>query len=691
MQPEPPQEMQPEPPQEMQPEPPQEMQPEPPQEIPPEPPVFEDASLQDQVDELPQAAQAHFELPAPVIEPVRARFDAPATIAPPEQRPERQERARVDADLLQRLLDNAGEISIFRARIEQQVNSVGFNLAELSQTVTRLRDQLRKLEIETEAQMLFRHQAEDTPAQSDFDPLEMDRYSNIQQLSRSLAETTGDLMSIQELLDNLVKESENLLVQQSRVATELQHDLMRTRMVPFQQNAQRIGRLVRQTASEAGKQVELHIEGGQGEMDRQMLERMMPVLEHMARNAVVHGIEGSEERTSLGKPDTGHITIKLRREGAETVIELGDDGRGLDLSRIRERAAQENMIGEEDALTDEQIMQLVFEPGLSTASEVTQTAGRGVGMDVAANEVRQLGGSIHIESRSGHGARFTVRLPFTMAISQALLVRMGDETFALPLTTVEGVTRIPRAELEQRMSGNNPTLEYGGREYPLQYLGALLGNPAIRIVDEHVAIPVVLVRAGEQSAALITDDLLGGREIVVKSVGPHLSTIRGIAGATILGDGSTVLILDLGALIRSGPAVKGLQLAEETDQRTFVLVVDDSITVRRVTQRLLERNGMRVMTAKDGVDAVTLMQEHKPDVILLDIEMPRMDGYEVAAHVRDDPRLKDVPIVMITSRVGLKHRARAIELGVNDYLGKPYQESQLLEAIEPLVAREVLK
>ena len=231
------------------------------------------------------------ELPTPVIEPVRARFDAPATLVPPERRAERQDRARVDAELLQRLLDNAGEISIFRARIEQQMNSVGFNLAELSQTVTRLRDQLRKLEIETEAQILFRHQAEETTSRGDFDPLELDRYSNIQQLSRSLSETTGDLMSIQELLDSLVKESEDLLVQQSRVATELQHGLMRTRMVPFQQNAKRLGRVVRQTASEAGKQVELHIEGGQGEMDRQMLERMMPVLEHMARNAVIHGIE----------------------------------------------------------------------------------------------------------------------------------------------------------------------------------------------------------------------------------------------------------------------------------------------------------------------------------------------------------------------------------------------------------------
>ncbi len=629
------------------------------------------------------------ELREPLVEPVRAGFAAPDYLVPPQQSGERPARARVDAELLQTLLDNAGEISIFRSRLEQQVNSVGFNLAELSRTVTRLRDQLRKLEIETEAQILHRHQAEEGPARGDFDPLELDRYSNIQQLSRSLAETTGDLMSIQELLDRLVKESDNLLVQQSRVTSELQHGLMRTRMVPFQSNAQRLGRVVRQTADEAGKNVELHIEGGQGEMDRQMLERLMPALEHMLRNAVIHGIESQDQRARAGKPDVGQITIRLKREGADTVVELRDDGRGLDLQQIRARGIEAGLLGADEEHSEAEIMQLVFEPGLTTATEVTQTAGRGVGMDVVANEVRKLGGSVQIESQAGQGTRFILRLPFTLAISQALLVKTGDETYALPLTTVEGVTRIARADLEQRLASDSPTLEYGGRDYPLQYLGALLGNPAVHLVEEHVAIPVVLVRAGEQSAALITDDMLGGREIVVKSVGPHLAAIRGISGATILGDGSTVLILDLGALIRSGAAAGVAELAEEVDRRTFVLVVDDSITVRRVTQRLLERNGMRVMTAKDGVDAVTTMQEHKPDVILLDIEMPRMDGYEVAAHVRDDPRLKDVPIVMITSRVGLKHRARAIELGVNDYLGKPYQESQLLDAIEPLVNRKV--
>jgi chemosensory pili system protein ChpA (sensor histidine kinase/response regulator) len=209
--------------------------------------------------------------------------------------------------------------------------------------------------------------------------------------------------------------------------------------------------------------------------------------------------------------------------------------------------------------------------------------------------------------------------------------------------------------------------------------------------EQDVTIPVVLVRAGEHSTGLVADELVGSREIVVKSVGPQISGIRGISGATILGDGRIVIILDIGALVRAEwrgrSQITPVPLKDRSDKRTFAMVVDDSITVRRVTQRLLERNGMRVLTARDGMDAVTLLQDNIPDVILLDIEMPRMDGYEVAAHVRNDPRLKDVPIIMITSRVGEKHRARAIELGVDDYLGKPYQEAQLLDAIAPLVER----
>jgi chemosensory pili system protein ChpA (sensor histidine kinase/response regulator) len=601
---------------------------------------------------------------------------------------ERVEMARVDADLLDTMLNNAGEVSIFRARLDQQVNSIDFNLAELARTVTRLKEQLRGLEIETEAQVLHRHQ-DIEPRRDDFDPLELDRYSALQQFSRALAETSGDVASIQGLLETLTREAQSLLTQQARVITELQNSLMRTRMVPFQRHVQRLTRLVRQAANDTGKRAELAVQGAAAELDRQMLERMVAPLEHMLRNSVVHGIEAPDRRALLGKPDLGRISISLERDGAEIVIVVADDGAGINVKLIREKAVALGLIDAHAKLTDEEAVQLILEPGFSTAGHVTQAAGRGVGMDVVATEVKKLGGGLFIDSTYGKGSRFTIRLPFTLAISQALIVRVAEETYALPLATVEGVVRLPRNIVARHLGKDAPLFEYGGQKYRFQHLGSFVGLGATRLPDLDVSMSVVLIRAGEHSTALVTDELVGSREIVVKSLGPQISAIRGIAGATILGDGRIVLILDMGSLVRSEWRARPTETAvlDQRDRRTFALVVDDSITVRRVTQRLLERNGMRVLTAKDGVDAVSLLQENLPDIILLDIEMPRMDGYEVAAHVRNDPRLKHIPIVMITSRVSEKHRARAIELGVDDYLGKPYQESQLLDAIEPLVNR----
>jgi len=463
---------------------------------------------------------------------------------------------------------------------------------------------------------------------------------------------------------------------------------MRTRMVPFQRHVQRLARIVRQAASDSGKRAELIVEGAAGELDRQVLERMLPPFEHMLRNAVVHGIESPDERLARGKPDIGRIRLELRREGAEVLVRLSDDGGGMNLRAIRDKGIALGLVGAEQPLSDEDAMQLILEPGFSTAGFITQQAGRGVGMDIVATEIKRLGGALNMESIAGEGTTFTIRLPFTLAISHALVVRTEQEYYALPLPTVEGVLRLPKAEVQAHLGADAPAFESGGQKYRFQSLATFVGLEPAPLPEQDVTIPVVLVRAGEHSTALITDELIGSREIVVKSVGPQISAIRGISGATILGDGRIVIILDIGALVRSEWRVRAPLVARDRgDRRVFAMVVDDSITVRRVTQRLLERNGMRVLTARDGMDAVTLLQDHIPDIILLDIEMPRMDGYEVAAHVRNDPRLRDVPIIMITSRSGEKHRARAIEIGVDDYLGKPYQEAQLLDAIAPLVER----
>ena len=598
--------------------------------------------------------------------------------------------ARVDAGLLEDLLAYAGEISICQSRLNQQMSLIQFNLEELGQTVTRLRDQLRSLEMETEAQILHRHQSE-LARDAEFDPLELDRYSAIQQFSRALAETTSDVNSLKDLLRNLASDTETLLAQHARTSADLQDGLMRTRMVPISHHVSRLERLVRQTASETGKQAELAVEGDSNELDRQVLEKMLPPLEHMVRNAVFHGIETTAEREAAGKSSVGRVTVRIDREGSEILIRVSDDGQGIDIKAIRTEAENQELVDASATITDEEAMQLILRTGFSTAGELTQSAGRGVGMDVVASEIAGLGGTLHIESKLGEGTAFTVRLPYTLSVTQALVVRVGPETYALPLPTVEGIVRIDRQEFDELSSQADAEVRYGGRVYRFRHLGRYLGLGSARISEDQDRVSLILVNAGESSTALVADALVDSREIVVKPLGPQLAGIRGIAGATILGDGSVAVILDVGALVRSlQPIVTDEEIVlKQTPSEPLALVVDDSITMRRVTERLLDRNGFRVLTAKDGVEAVSVLKDHTPEVILLDIEMPRMDGYEFASHVRNNPDSAEVPIIMITSRTGEKHRARAIELGVNDYLGKPYQEKDLLAALESVLGADI--
>ena len=612
-----------------------------------------------------------------------------------------QEMIRVRSDLLDALVNFAGEVSIYRSRLEQQLGSFRFNLVEHDQTVSRLREQLRKLEMETEAQILSRYQreAEATGAEAVFDPLELDRFSTLQQLSRALAESVNDLVALQTAMDDLTRQSETLLLQQSRVSSELQEGLMRTRMVPFDSVVPFLRRLLRQTADELGKRAALKVEGAQGEMDRNLLERMKAPFEHMLRNALAHGVESPAERDRAGKPSEGLVRIAVGREATEVVIKVSDDGKGMDRDAIRRKAIERGLMRPDAQLSDRDLFGFVLETGFSTAEQVTKIAGRGVGMDVVASEIKQLGGSLSIDSQRGQGTEFTVRLPFTLAVTQAILVRLGDQVFAVPMSSVQGVARIQREDLERRLMQQHPSFGYAGEEYVIHELNVLLGLPGHRIGDD-AQLPLLLARTGDQRAAIRVDSVMGSREIVVKSVGPQVSSVPGVFGATIMGDGSVVMILDLAPLVRRSAALREEVAAEalleselpgvvapalpapEGRRQPLIMVVDDSITMRKVTSRVLERQDMEVVTAKDGLDAVEKLQDRIPDLVLLDIEMPRMDGYELATYMRNDPRLRTVPIIMITSRTGEKHRQRAFEIGVDRYLGKPYQEADLLRNVE---------
>ena len=612
-----------------------------------------------------------------------------------------QELVKVPADLLEGLVNLAGETSIFRGRVEQQVSDFGFTLSEMEATIDRVRDQLRRLDTETQAQILSRYQAEaERAGYEEFDPLEMDRHSQLQQLSRALFESASDLLDLKETLASRNRDAETLLLQQARVNTELQEGLMRTRMVPFDRLVPRLRRIVRQVASELGKQVEFTVGNADGEMDRTVLERIVAPLEHMLRNAVDHGIEGAAVRANAGKPEQGSIRLELGREGGDIVLTLSDDGAGINLDAVRRKAIERGLMDAGSDLSEHEILQFILEAGFSTAEKVTQISGRGVGMDVVNAEVKQLGGSMSIDSVIGEGTTFRIRLPFTVSVNRALMVLSGEDLYAIPLNTIEGIVRVSPYELESYYGPDAPRFEYAGQAYELRYLGDLLNNGQHpKLVGQSLPLPVILVRSSEHAVAVQVDSLAGSREIVVKSLGPQFATVPGISGATILGDGRVVVILDLLATIRELHAHLQYQVRPrlsadagsvpevEVERPTLVMVVDDSVTVRKVTSRLLERNGMNVLTAKDGVDAIAQLQEHRPDIMLLDIEMPRMDGFEVANLIRHDEGLKDLPIIMITSRTGEKHRERAMSIGVNEYLGKPYQESLLLGSIEKWTKR----
>ncbi len=639
----------------------------------------EESLLSDETEEIEA-------LRLPDLEPADKARNAPLAA---------EEQVRVRADLLNDLVNFSSEINIYSARIGQQLSAWRFNLAELDQTVTRLREQLRKFEIETETQIMYRHDTGGDGHAEDFDPLELDRFSTMQQLSRGMVESLGDLTSIQGLLEELSSDTDTLLLQQQRVTSELQEGLMHTRMVAFSSILPRLRRIVRQTAAETDKQVKLKVSGAEGELDRTQLNRLVPALEHILRNAVDHGIEPPAEREAAGKPATGTILIDLDHQGSEVVLRVDDDGRGLDITALREKAIEKGRLLPDADLSDRELMTFILESGFSTAKEVTQISGRGVGMDVVNTEIKQLGGTLHIDTEHGKGTSFLIRLPLTVLVNQALMVQVGEATYAIQLPNVEHVIRVGRDELAPLVKGAESHFDYAGNRYQYLSLGKVLSGVPPTLPDGKQRTPLLLLRSGDHRVALQVDVLLGRQEIVIKSVGPQLSTVNVLSGATILPDGEVALILDVGNLVRSimaqqhGAAEPLLPAAAEEEpaeeRRLTVMVVDDSITVRKVTERLLSRHDFDVITAKDGVDALTVMLEQVPDIMLLDVEMPRMDGYELATTMRNDERLREVPIIMITSRSGEKHRQRAMDIGVNEYMGKPYQEAELIDNIRTLV------
>ncbi|AYH45387.1 Hpt domain-containing protein [Azoarcus sp. DN11] len=614
---------------------------------------------------------------APEGEPAEAENSATATL-------------RVRAGTIDRFVNEAGEIGIARTRIAGELRTLRRSLLDLTENVIRLRNQLREVEIQADVQMQSRI-AHTGTSEGDFDPLEMDRYTRLQELTRMMAESVGDVTTVQQSLLRNLDGAELALNSQARLSRDLQQALMQVRMVPFDSLADRLYRVTRQTAKDLGKRANLDLRGGRIEIDRSVLEHITAPLEHLLRNAIAHGIEGPEARRAAGKNEIGQITLGVSQEGNEIAISLTDDGGGLDYDRIAERARANGLLGPDEIADERRLTNLIFLPGFSTASNVSTVSGRGVGMDVVKSETAAVGGRIDIRATRGAGTEFRIYLPLTLAVTQALLVSAAGRTFAIPSSMVAQVMELKAGALQELRAAGGA--DWQDMHFTYRYLPRLLGD-ATSQPEEQRFNWVLLLRAGAQTLALHVDALRGNQEIVVKNAGPQLARVVGISGATVLGDGEIVLILNPVALASRGLAetAEGAGAAAPVEAQApaaqpTVMVVDDSLTVRKITGRLLEREGYRVITAKDGVDALERLIESVPDVILSDIEMPRMDGFDLLRNIRADARTRDVPVIMITSRLADKHRQFAEKIGANEYLGKPYEEGELLALLQHYTAK----
>ena len=645
-------------------------------------------------DAQPAVAPAGVDAPAVAAVPLTIRPVVHAPLAPVPRSVGNQS-VRVRSQLLDRLVNQAGEVMITRSRMDARLNQLRSSLGELGGNLDRLRQQLRDVELQAESQMQSRLAQTKDSAQA-FDPLEFDRFTRVQELTRMMAESVNDVATVQRNLQRSVEGTEDDLIAQGRQARELQRDLLRTRMVEFEGISDRLYGVVRQASKDVGKQVKLDITGGSIEMDRGVLDRMAPAFEHLLRNAVAHGIETAEVRAAAGKPAAGSITIHVLQESNDVSVSFSDDGGGLHLDRIRAKALANGVIDADANLSDADAANLIFMPGFSTAEQVTELAGRGIGMDVVRSEVNALGGRIETQTAPGQGTTFKLVLPLTTAVTQVVILRMGEFTIGVPANIMETVLRVPAAQVEQAYA--DEFFDVAGQQLPFFWAGALLQVSARSSEPLSKTLPVAVFRSAGQRLALHVDEVLGNREVVVKNLGPQLARLPGLAGMSVLASGAVVLIYNPVALAAvygdmaralglSGAATESAaDVVEAAPQPAvdpanllpLVLVVDDSITVRRVTQRLLKREGYRVALANDGLQALERLQEEVPAVILSDIEMPRMDGFDLARNIRADARTRSVPIIMITSRIAEKHREHARELGVDHYLGKPYSEDELL-------------
>ena len=609
---------------------------------------------------------------------------------------------RVNIERLDNLMNLVGEMVVNRNRLARQVEFIKTLREELAFSQSRLLHEIKKFEEKYEYTLNYSvSNPQVVTRATDFFELEFDRYDDFNLLSRKLTEITNDTNEIMTELEGFFDSFELDTAKISTITTNLQDEITMARMVEMDRLYQMFRRLVRDLAQEENKEVNMVVSGGETKIDKTIFEIISDPLMHMIRNAVSHGIETVEERRSLGKDPTGALILKARHEGNSIILEIEDDGRGMDPAILKKTAVDKGFMNftEAQSLTDLDAINLIFRPGFSTSQTVGRISGRGVGMDVVSDHLAKINGRIEIKTEKNVGTRFVIRLPLTLAIAQALIVKVKDQEMAVPMNLVEETTRYSFKEI-QRTAGDE-MVNLRGTFTKLLRLNDILGMGKFPQKEDAYRHPALILGMSEKRLALMVEDIIGREEIVVKSLGDYLKGVKSFSGATISGEGNVRLILNVSALFGEDAVItkasffpskesKEAVVPETARRKPKVLVVDDSISIRKYVQRFLDRTGYEVEVASDGMEALNILGKAKFDAVVTDLEMPVMHGYDLIAEMKRNPALINIPVIVLTSRAGEKHRQKAIEMGAQDYLVKPFEEQEMLGALKKLLSGAAL-
>jgi len=628
---------------------------------------------------------------------------AVAGAAAPQEAGEAEQFLRVPTRTVDNLLRLIGEMSISVGQIQERLKHVIGSTKSLNSqglTVQHKGYELETLVVVRDVTNRRKHRLDDgnniiaEDQEKQFDSLEFEQYNELHSLTHSFIESIADSRELGGTILEDLTALDGMFIHQERLNKEFQQIVMTTRMVPIKSIIARLERIVRQTCRSTEKLADLVMVGGDILIDGDVLTKLLDPLMHILRNSIDHGMELPADRVAAGKPETGTVTIRCYRQGNNIVVKCEDDGKGLNFERIRSIAVERGLVTENQELSPRELSRLILIPGFSTKGAVTQVSGRGVGMDVVHTSILELKGALEIESEPGRGSAMILILPMTLVTEHVLLVGVTTQKFALPTHHLAQALTPDSGEF--RRIGDAINFHMDKNAYPVTTLGDLLNVSGSPPVTEHEGRPLVLVKGEGSITAVIVDYLYDSRHLVSKTMGRYVKKVRGVAGASILGDGSVVAMLDLPELLRQ-PAKTLMPLGSSAGEGEstadalgvpHIMIVDDSLSVRKVLSQLIEDNGFQTMLAKDGLEAVEQVSQRKPDIMLVDMEMPRMNGIELTAHIRANDATKHIPIFMITSRTTEKHRLLAKEAGVSAYLTKPYQDTELLALINDALRKK---